>query len=114
MLVGDVEGVDGIGVGGQWRHILVHVGRGVGPCPPDLGTVQEQDRDGGTVPVHGIAGDAAGGRRPRERDPCGGHAGGLEAGGGGGCPGRSGGGGGEEGGPPRPGRGGGAGGRRAC
>src|SRR5207247_6162205 len=91
MLVGEVEGVDRIRVGGQWRHILVHEGRGIGPCPPDRGAVQEQDRDRGTVAVQGIAGDTAGGRRPREGDPCGGHAGGREAGGGGGCPGRGGG-----------------------
>src|SRR5947199_2324696 len=91
MLVGEVEGIDRIRVGGQWRHILVHEGRGVGPCPPDRGTVQEQDRNRGTVSVQGISGDAARGRRPRQRDPCGGQAGGLQAGGGGGCPGRGGG-----------------------
>src|SRR5437763_6005421 len=91
MLVGEVEGVDRIRVDGQRRHILVHEGRGIGPCPPDRGAVQEQDRDRGTVAVQGIAGDTAGGRRPREGDPCGGHAGGREAGGGGGCPRRGGG-----------------------
>src|SRR5438876_3034759 len=91
MLFGEVEGVDRIRVDGQRRHILVHEGRGIGPCPPDRGAVQEQDRDRGTVAVQGIAGDTAGGRRPREGDPCGGHAGGREAGGGGGCPGRGGG-----------------------
>src|SRR5947207_14696624 len=91
MLVGEVEGVDRIRVDGQRRHILVHEGRGIGPCPPDRGAVQEQDRDRGTVAVQGIAGDTAGGRRPREGDPCGGHAGGREAGGGGGWPGRGGG-----------------------
>src|SRR5439155_19491571 len=47
--------------------------------------------DGGTVAVHGIAGDVAGGGRPREADPRGGHAGGLEAGRAGGCAGRGGG-----------------------
>src|SRR5881227_2649833 len=72
MLVGEVEGVDRIRVDGQRRHILVHEGRGIGPCPPDRGAVQEQDRDRGTVAVQGIAGDTAGGRRPREGDPGGG------------------------------------------
>src|SRR5438445_3188441 len=90
MIVRAVEGVDRICIGGQWRHVLVHVGRGVGPCRPDGRTVQVQDRDGGTVSVQGIAGDAAGGGRPREGDPGGGHAGDLEAGGGGGWPGWSG------------------------
>src|SRR2546427_13171945 len=74
MIVREVEGVDRVRVGGRARHTLVHEGRGVGPCAPD----------GGTVSVHGVAGDAAGGRRPREGDPGGGHAGRLEAAGGGG------------------------------
>src|SRR5437016_6656876 len=81
MIVHEVEGVDRVRVGGQWCHILVHEGRGVGPRRPD----------GGTVAVHGIAGDAGAGGRPREGDPGGGRAGGLEAGGGGGGLGRRGG-----------------------
>src|SRR2546425_6216664 len=83
MIVHEVEGVDRIRVGGRRRDIPVHEDRGVGPRRPD----------GGTVSVHGVAGDAAGGRRPGEGDPGGGHAGGLEAGGGGGGRGRRGGGG---------------------
>src|SRR5207247_10676356 len=79
MIVGEVEGVDRIRVGGRRRHILVHEDRGVGP----------RHADGGTVAVHGIAGDAARrGGRPREGDPCGGRARGREAGGGGGRHGR--------------------------
>src|SRR5216110_3849530 len=74
MIVQEVEGVDRIRVGGRWRHIRIQEDRGVGPGHPD----------GETVSVHGVAGDAAAGRRPREGDPCGGHAGGLEADGGGG------------------------------
>src|SRR5438094_885725 len=87
MIVGEVEGVDRIRVGGQRRHILVHEDRGVGP----------RRADGGTVSVHGIAGDATGGRRPREGDPRGGDTGGLEAGGRGGGRKRCGGGGMEDG-----------------
>src|SRR5436190_5528741 len=81
MIVRKVEGVDRIRVGGRRRHIFVYEARDIGPCRSD----------GGTVSVHGIAGDAAGGRRPGERDPCGGHAGGPEAGGRGGWHGRCGG-----------------------
>src|SRR5213083_2853379 len=65
----DVEGVDRIGVVGRRRDVRVEEDRGVGP----------RRADGGTVSVHGIAGDAAARRRPREGDPRGGHAGGLEA-----------------------------------
>src|SRR3989454_10856658 len=82
MIVREVEGVDRISIGGRSRDIRVEEGRGVGPGRPD----------GGTPSVHGVAGDAAGGRRPRDRDPCGCHAGGVETGGGGGGDGRGGGG----------------------
>ena len=79
MIVGEVEGVDRIRVGGRRRHILVHEDRAVGP----------RRADGGTVAVHGIAGDTARrGGRPREGDACGGRARGREAGGGGGRHGR--------------------------
>src|SRR5205809_6402617 len=78
MIVREVEGVDRIGVGGRSRDIRVEEGRGVGPGRPD----------GGTVSVHGIAGDAAARRRPREGGACRGHAGGVEAGRGGGGHGR--------------------------
>src|SRR5881396_17932 len=81
MIVPAVEGVDRVRVGRHWRHILVHEDRGVGPCRPD----------GGTVAIHGIAGEVAARRRPRDGNPRGGHAGGLEAGGAGGCVGRGGG-----------------------
>ena len=74
MIVREVEGVNRIRVRGRWRHIRIQEGRGAEPCRPD----------GRAVSVHGIAGDAAGGRRPREGDPCRGHAGGLQAGGTGG------------------------------
>src|SRR2546429_497792 len=77
-MVREGEGVDRIRERGRWRRVRIQEGRRVGPCRPD----------GGTAAVHGIAGDAAGGGRPREGDPCGGHAGGLEAGGGGGRHGR--------------------------
>src|SRR3989442_15324500 len=88
MIVGEVEGVDRIRVDGRRRHILVHEDRAVGP----------RRADGGTVAVHGIAGDTARrGGRPREGDPCGGGARGLEGGGGGGGHGRRRGVGGEEG-----------------
>src|SRR5207249_10164291 len=102
MIVGEVEGVDRIRVGGRRRHILVHEDRGVGL----------RRADGRTVAVHGIAGDTARrGGRPREGDPCGGHARGLEAGGGGGRHGRRSGGGVEDGARRVPGGGGGTGGR---
>src|SRR5437899_1457870 len=78
MTVHAVEGVDRVRVGGESRHVIVDERRGVGPCRPD----------DGPVAVHGIAGRVAGGGRPREGDPRGGHAGGLEAGGGGGGVGR--------------------------
>src|SRR5438093_13694867 len=73
MVVREVEGVHRIRVSGRRRHVRVDEGRAVGPRRPG----------GGTVPVRGVAGDARGGRRPREGGPCGGHAGGLESGGGG-------------------------------
>src|SRR5207247_9534467 len=76
-----VEGVDRVRVGGESRHVLVDERRGVGPCRPD----------DGPVAVHGIAGRVAGGGRPRDGNPRGGHAGGLEAGGAGGSVGRGGG-----------------------
>src|SRR5438552_10923302 len=78
MIVREVEGVDRIRERGRWGRVRIQEGRRVGPCRPD----------GGTAAVHGIAGDAAGGGRPREGDPGGGHAGGLGAGGGGGRHGR--------------------------
>src|SRR5437867_13181515 len=81
MIVREVEGVDRISIGGRSRDVRVEEGRGVGPGRPD----------GGTVSVHGVAGDAAAGRRPRESDPYGCHAGGRETGGGGGGHGRRGG-----------------------
>src|SRR5438093_12575364 len=81
MIVREVEGVDRIRVAGCRRRVRVQERRRVGPRRPD----------GGTVSVHGVAGDAAGGRRPGEGDPGGGHAGGREAGGGGGSRGRGGG-----------------------
>src|SRR5437773_2650963 len=74
MIVREVEGVDRIRVGGRGRHLRIQEDRGVGPRRPD----------GGTVPVHRVARDAAAGGRPREGDPCRGHAGGREVGGGGG------------------------------
>src|SRR2546425_12986429 len=74
MIVRGVEGVDRIGIGGRRRDIRVEKDRGVGP----------RRAYGDTVSIHAIAGDAAARRRPREGDPRGGHAGGLEAGGGGG------------------------------
>src|SRR3989454_10301693 len=101
MIVREVEGVDRISIGGRSRDIRVEEGRGVGPGRPD----------GGTPSVHGVAGDAAGGRRPRDRDPCGCHAGGVETGGGGGGDGGGGGVGGGEGADTRPVGGGGGGGR---
>src|SRR5437773_1616944 len=81
MIVREVEGVDRIRVGGRGRHLRIQEDRGVGPRRPD----------GGTVPVHRVARDAAAGGRPREGDPCRGHAGGREVGGGGGRHGRRGG-----------------------
>src|SRR5205823_9859534 len=92
MIVREVEAVDRISIGGRSRDIRVEEGRGVGPGRPD----------GGTVSVDGVAGDAAGGRRPREGDPCGCHAGGVETGGGGGRHGRRGGIGMEDGAPREP------------
>src|SRR5207245_2302195 len=74
VIVREVESVDRIRVGGRGRHLRIQEDRGVG----------SRRSDGGTVAVHGVAGDAAGGRRPREGDPCGGDAGGLKASGGGG------------------------------
>src|SRR5947208_6597648 len=74
MIVREIEGVDRIRVDGRWRHVRIREGRGVGRCRSD----------GGTVSVYGVAGDAAGGWRPREGDPRGGYAGGPEAGGSGG------------------------------
>src|SRR5207245_8224465 len=74
VIVREVESVDRIRVGGRGRHLRSQEDRGVG----------SRRAEGGTVAVHGVAGDAAGGRRPREGDPCGGDAGGLKAGGGGG------------------------------
>src|SRR5256885_5477223 len=90
-----------MGMGGRRRDIRVEEDRVVGP----------RRADGNTVSVHAIAGDAAARRRPREGDPRGGHAGGLEAGGGGGGLWRRGGRGMGEGAPPRPGGGGARGGR---
>src|SRR5437867_2518913 len=81
MIVREVEGVDRIRVAGCRRRVRVQERRRVGPRRPD----------GGTVSVQGVAGDAAGGRRPGEGDSGGGHAAGLEAGGGGGSRGRGGG-----------------------
>src|SRR2546426_10563152 len=100
MIVREVEGVDRIRVRGRGRHIRIEEARGVGPGRPD----------GETASVHGVPGDAAAGRRPREGDSRGGRAHGAETGGGGGGNGRGGRVGVEEGAHPDASRGGGKGG----